>query len=376
MLQPVKKMAVVHDWLIEVGGAEKVLSAILALYPNAHLFTLVKSEKILKMVSIFPPSITTSFIQWFPFVKKNYRNYLPFFPMAIESFDLSSYDLIISSSHAVAKGIRTHRKQLHICYCHTPARYLWSDQYKRQMSRIKSLLAKPILDYIKKWDLKTLDRVDYFIANSNYIGNRIKESYGLSTETIYPPVSTHRFQVGYHRDDFYLTVSRLVCYKRIDLIIEAFNQMPLKRLYVIGRGPELKNLKKKARSNIHFLGFQPDEQLHGYLEKAKALIFAAEEDFGIVPVEAQAAGTPVIAYGKGGVLETVIPYKTGLFFAEQEVESMIKTINDFETHSFDPNLIRSNAERFGEARFKKEFDSFIKKKWEEFSENRRNRKTF
>lgn len=365
------KTAIVHDWLISLGGAEKVLFAILDIYPSP-VFTLIKSDQTFQDQRINLSDVKTSFIQSLPFSVTAYRNYLPLFPRAIQQFDLQSYDLVISSSHAVAKGVKIHPHQLHICYCHTPFRYVWDlhDHYMKTIKGIKGYLGKIVCSHLKKWDFKTANHVDHFIANSHYVANRIQRNYNRHSHVIYPPVATHLFRDNVDKRDFYLTASRLVSYKRIDVIVEAFRKMPKKQLYIIGEGPEEKKLKQHSASNIHFLGFQSDFKLREYLKRAKAFIFAAEEDFGIVPVEAQAAGTPVIAYGKGGALETVIPFKTGIFFDEQTPEKIQQAVKQFEDMTFNTDEIRLNAARFSESRFKKEMQKFIEEKWKVFCEDR------
>ncbi|HBR3283618.1 TPA: glycosyltransferase, partial [Klebsiella pneumoniae] len=274
--------------------------------------------------------ITTTFIQKLPKAKKKYQQYLPLMPLAIEQLDLSSHDIILSSSHAVAKGVLTGPDQLHISYVHSPIRYAWDlqHQYLREsgLNRgIKGLFAKWILHKIRLWDTRTANGVDFFIANSKFISRRIKKVYGREADVIYPPVDVERFKLKREKQDFYLTASRLVPYKRIDLIVEAFSKMPEKRLVVIGDGPEMSKIRKIAGANIEILGFQPNDVMEEYMMDAKAFVFAAEEDFGITPVEAQACGTPVIAFGKGGVLETIKNLgqeePTGLFFYEQNIDS-------------------------------------------------------
>lgn len=353
------KVAIVHDWLVSQGGAERVLSALLDLYP-ADLFTLLYDEKVLQGLSTQPLSVTASFVQKLPLAKRLYRNYLPLFPKAIESFDLSGYDLIISSSHAVAKGIKKREGQIHICYCHTPMRYVWDlyEQYVEPLTGIKRALAKITLQRLKEWDFKSSSRVDYFIANSHYIKERIQTSYQRDSVVIYPPVDVAGFE-KMPRSDFYITLSRLVPYKRVDLIVDAFTQMGNKRLLVIGTGPEEEDLKKRAGPLVEFLGFQPDSAIKTLLAQARALIFAAEEDFGIVPVEAQAAGTPVIAYGKGGALETVIDGKTGIFFDTQTPESLTQAISRFERLNFNADEIIAHAQKFRTERFKQEISAFV-----------------
>ena len=364
------KIAIVHDWLVKFGGAEKVLEAIYELY-DAPIYTLITDYKNINQSTFKNAEIHTSFIQSLPKAIENYSFYLPIFPLAIEQFDLSEYDMVISSSHAVAKGVITGANQLHICYCHTPMRYAW-DLYHFYMNSIKNRLkrffARLILHYLRIWDLSTVNRVDYFVANSKYVSKRIKKIYGKDCKVIYPPVDVKKFNICEKKEDFYLIVSRLVPYKRIDIAVQAFGYLKDKKLLVIGDGPELKKLKKLASKNIEFLGYQTENVVKNYMEKAKAFIFPAEEDFGIAPVEAQACGTPVIAYRKGGSLETIINKKTGLFFDKQDVKSLVKAIKDFENleDKLNPYEIRKNSERFRKERFIEEFKSFVEEKKEEY----------
>ena len=366
------KTALVHDWLVNISGSEKVLEAIYELYPG-KIHTLVLDKTKIENSILSTADIETSFIQKLPLAKTKYRNYLMLFPTAIEQFDLSDYELIISSSHAVAKGVLTNSNQLHICYCHTPIRYAW-DLYHFYIKEsnlhkgLKGILAKLILHYIRMWDISSTNRVDYFIANSKYVAKRIKKIYRRDSTVIYPPVNVKEFEVCTQKENFYLTVSRLVPYKRIDLLVDAFSMLPKKKLIVIGEGPELKKLKRKAPKNVEFLGYQQLDTIKNYMKKAKAFLFAAEEDFGIAPVEAQACGTPVIAYGKGGTAETVVDKKTGILFPKQNVESIISAIKLFEKmeDKFDPFIIRENAERFSKDKFVEKFKSFVNKKLEEF----------
>lgn len=361
------KIAIVHDWLVTYAGAERVLEQIIALFPDADLFSLVDFLPENKRFFIKNKKVKTSFIQYLPFAETKYRYYLPLFPMAIERFDLSKYDLIISSSHCVAKGVKVSRNQTHICYFHTPVRYAWDlrEQYLIEANLdkgIKKIIANKVLDYIKDWDIRTITRINYAVCNSNYIKERIRKNYGINAVVIYPPVDISKFEVCEKKENFYLTVSRMVPYKKIPLIVEAFSKMPDKKLIVIGDGPEFDKVKKIRTQNIELLGYQEDSVVKEFMKKAKAFVFAAEEDFGIVVVEAQACGTPVIAYGKGGALETVIDGVSGTFFKEQTIESLISTVNSFEKMSFDPIKIRQNTERFSIDRFKKEFLSFINSK--------------
>jgi len=366
------KIALVHDWLITLAGAERVLEAIYEIYP-APIYTLLVDKKKLKGTIFEKAKINTSFIQKFPFAKKRYRNYLPFFPLAIEQFDLTKYDIIISVSTCVAKGVLTRSDQIHICYCCTPMRYAWDLYYQylkesKLNKGIKSFFVRLILHYLRLWDVVTANRVDYFIANSKYVATRIKKIYRREAVVIYPPVDINKFEISSNKENFYLTVSRIVPYKKIDLIVEAFSHMPDKKLIVIGEGPDLKKIKSKASKNVELLGYQPFDVLKKYMQKAKAFIFAAEEDFGIAPVEAQACGTPVIAYKNGGVRESIIEMKTGLFFENQTIQNLIEAINYFEKKetTFDPLEIRKNAERFSNERFKKEFKAFVNEKITKF----------
>ena len=363
------KPALIYEWLVTIGGGEKTLSAIEEVYP-APIYTLIHDSKKMKGTAFEGKTINSSFIQKLPFANRFYRNYLPLFPLAIEQFDLSEYDLIISTSHAVAKGVLTHAQQLHLCYCLTPMRYAWdlTHRYLEGMSGVQKMIAKAALHYLRNWDIVSLGRVDHFAAISSYIAKRIKKIYGKEATVIYPPVDTEQILFSSSKEDYYLTVSRLVPYKRIDLIVEAFSYLPEKRLIVVGDGPEMKKVKSKAGKNVEILGWQPDQRVRTLMSKAKGFIFAAEEDFGIVVVEAQAAGTPIIAFGKGAVLETVLPKETGIFFPEQTPSSLISSLQEFERRDHDPDRIRSYARTFNRDRFKKEFKQFVEKKIEGFHE--------
>lgn len=363
------KVALVHDWLTEMGGAEKVFRAIYDLYPEADIYTLVANEALLEKLGVPNDKVHTSFISRLPFAKTKYRNYLPLFSRAIESFDLSSYDLIISSSYSVAKGVLTHTNQVHICYCHSPVRYAWDlyHQYLRESNLtkgIKAMVVKNVLHKLRIWDVISANRVDYFIANSNYIAKRIQKVYRRDATTIYPNVDVTSFTLEENKDDYYFTCSRLVPYKKIDLIVKAFAQMPTKKLVVIGDGPDMSKVKAVATSNVELMGYQSFEVLRSKMQKAKAFVFAAEEDFGIAPVEAQACGTPVIAFGKGGSLETVIDGKTGVLYYEQTEQAIIDAVDKFERiqGNLKFELIRANAEAFSTSRFKEEFESYVNSK--------------
>ncbi len=362
------KTAIVHDWLVTYGGAERVLEQMILIYPEADLFSLYDFIPEGQRGFILNKKVTTSFLQKMPFAKSKYRSYLPLMPLAIEQFDLSQYDLIISSSYAVAKGVITGPDQLHICMCYSPIRYAWdlTHQYLEESGLnkgIKGWIAKYMLHKIRMWDYRTANGVDYFIAISNYIERRIKKVYNRESFVIYPPVDFDFFKLHTQKDDYYLTTSRFVPYKKIGMIVEAFSKMPEKKLVVIGDGPLFNKVKSIAGSNIELMGFQSRETIREYMQRAKAFVFAAVEDFGIVTVEAQACGTPVIAYGKGGSLETIIENKTGIFFYRQHPDDIINAVKRFESGivAFDPAFVHNNAQRFAEERFKKEFKDFVEK---------------
>lgn len=366
------KVAIVHDWLTVFGGAERVLAQIIELFPEAELFSLLDFLPEKERVHLQGKKAKTTFIQKLPFAKRLYRCYLPLMPLAIEQLDLSSYNLVISSSFAVAKGVITSPDTLHICYCHTPARYLWdlSFQYLKGKGFCLGGLARIMLHKLRVWDVVSSVRVDYFVANSLFVAKRIQKNYRRDYHVIYPPVDVDTFSLYKEKQDFYLTASRLVPYKKIDCIVKAFCQMPDKRLVVIGDGPELATLKKlgKGRANISFLGYQSPAVLVDYMQKAKAFVFAALEDFGIAPVEALSCGTPVIAFGKGGVLETVrgldAEKPTGCFFDAQTDQSVVDGVKDFEKNrdKIKPEACRERALSFSNQAFQKAFTHFVKSK--------------
>lgn len=371
------KTAIVHEWLVNYAGSEKVVESFTSIWQDADVFTLVdflNDEE--RRIILKGKEAKTSFIQSLPYAKKRHRKYLPLFPKAIESFDLSKYDLIISSSHSVAKGVRTNKNQLHICYCHSPMRYAWdeADYYLKEAnlnSGIKGLVAQSILKYLRKWDLKSADNVDYFIANSNHIAKKIKRIYNRHADVIYPPVDVEKFSLATEKEDFYLTASRLVPYKRIDLIIEAFARMPDKKLIVIGSGPEKERLKAKAASNISLIGYQEFDSLKSYMQKAKAFVFAAEEDFGIIVVEAMACGTPVIAGNFGGTTESVVDKKTGVLFPNQTVDSIVEAVKNFDViaKSINNSEIRIHSEKFSREIFEKNIKAYVDEKIQLFKTN-------
>lgn len=361
------RVAVVHDWLVTYGGAERTLARILECYPQAEVFTLVDFLPEEERGFLGERQVHHSFVQQLPFARRHYRNYLPLMPLAIESFDLSDFDLIISSSFCAAKGVLTGPDQVHVSYVHSPMRYAWDlqHQYLREHGLehgLKGLLTRSLLHRMRMWDLRTANGVDRFICNSDFIARRVWKTYRRESQVVHPPVDTEFFRPdGEEGADYYLTAGRLVPYKRTRLIIEAFARLPERRLVVIGDGPEFRELKALAGSNVTMLGHQSAPAVRWHMQRARAFLFAALEDFGIVPVEAQACGTPVIAYGRGGVTESVIEGKTGMFFPEQTVESLLGAISQFERRlaRFSRNEIRGNAARFGVERFKQQFRACV-----------------
>jgi glycosyltransferase involved in cell wall biosynthesis len=371
------KVALVHDWVVTLGGAEKALQAFHELWPEAPLYTLVYDRESVCKLGFDPKDIRASFIQRLPGAVKWYRNYLPFYPLAIEQLDLSGHQVILSSSHAAAKGVLTRSDQLHICYCHTPIRYAWDlyHQYLHDHSLdrgLRSAIARMILHYIRTWDTSTAPRVDYFIANSHYTAHRIWRAYRRRATVIFPPVDVDKFIPSLKKDDYFIFVSRLVPYKHADLVVAAFTEMGIP-LLVVGDGPQLEKCRSLAGRNISFLGYQPDAKVADLMGRARALVFAAEEDFGIVPVEAQASGTPVIAFGKGGIEDTVIPADgsnweqvTGVFFFEQTTDAIIGAVKQFIEweKKFNVDVLRQRAELFTEKRFKEQIYRYVSDKWE------------
>lgn len=377
-----KSIGIIADWLVTYAGAERVVKDFIDVYPESELYSVVDFLNHDAKKLFHNKSVKTTFIQKLPSAKKRYQKYLPLMPLAVEQLDVSEHDVILSSCHAVAKGVLTGPDQLHISYVHSPIRYAWDmqHQYLREAGLDKGLnglITKWLLHKIRLWDYRTANGVDHFVANSQFIARRIKKVYGRDADVIYPPVDVDRFTLREDKEDFYFTASRMVPYKRIDLIVEAFSKMPDKKLIVIGDGSEMAKIKAKAGKNIEILGYQPNEVMVDHMQRAKAFVFAAEEDFGITPVEAQACGTPVIAFGKGGALETVRPFgtehPTGLFFDKQTPESVIEAVKRFdEIGSFiTPENCRNNSLRFSSERFKKEIFEYVDAKWKLFNENKK-----
>nr|WP_199296251.1 glycosyltransferase [Trichocoleus sp. FACHB-591] len=373
------KYALVHEWLTPkaTGGSELVVQEILQ-HIDADPYALIDFESTNPESYLFQRQIGTTFLQYFPGARGGVQKYLPLLPLAIEQLDLRPYDVILSSSHAVAKGVLTGPHQLHICYCHTPMRYAWdlTFDYLRSSALGRGVLGwatRWLLHYLRQWDVLSANRVDYFIANSQNTARRIWRYYRRPATVIYPPVHTERFPFQAQKQDFYLTVSRLVSYKKTSLIVRAFNQSG-RSLVVIGSGPELQELRKIAKPNIQILGWQPDTVVAKYMAEAKAFVYAAHEDFGIAPVEAQACGTPVIAYGAGGALETVRDVRqysdtaTGVLFSTQSEVALIEAVEYFETHAqaFNPEVVRSHALTFDAKAFARQYLSFVEHCCQEF----------
>lgn len=358
------KVAIVHDWLVNYGGAERVVEAMLSIYPDADIFTLVYDEK--KMGKIFPKEkVHPSFIQKWPMATKLYTKFLKFMPKAFESFDFSGYDLVLCSSSSCAKGVITPPSVPHIAYIHTPMRYAWDQyfEYKKRSGKLTRFFMDKWMSEIRLWDFVSSQRIDSIAANSSYISRRIEKYWNRESTVIFPPVDTDRLSPnGKDSEDFYVVFSRFVPYKRIDLAIKACGELN-RKLVVIGSGSQEKELKELAAeyngADITFTGRISDEEVKDYLQRCRALLFCAEEDFGIIPVEAQACGRPVIAFKKGGALETVVEGKTGTFFSEQTSESLMDAIERFEKMTFDTEKIVEHAKTFSTSRFCAQLKHFI-----------------
>lgn len=366
------KVAVVHEWLDTYAGSERVLEQILKVYPAADLFAVVDFLKDDERGFVLGKRATTTFIQRLPGARKHFRSYLPLMPLAVEQLDLSGYDLVVSSSHAVAKGVITGPDQLHVSYVHSPIRYAWDMQHQylneSGLSKgFKGAIARLVLHYMRLWDLRTANGVDVFIANSAFIARRIRKVYRREAQVIFPPVDLGRFQVQERKEDFYLAAARMVPYKKMPLIAEAFAKMPGKRLVMIGDGTEIERVRAVAGPNVKVLGYQDTDVLADHMRRARAFVFAAEEDFGIMPVEVQACGTPVIAFGRGGATETVVTegaQRTGLFFHEQTVPAIVDAVTRFELGPPCTAVdCRANAERFSVASFQAGLQSAVSQGW-------------
>ena len=361
------KVALLHDYLNQAGGAERVLLALTKLYPEAPIYTLIHDPKTLS--GFDDKKVKTSFLQKMPWAKSKTRWFLPMMPTAVEELNLNNYDLVISSSSALIKGVITQPQTLHICYCHTPTRYLWSEAHSYAKEIKEGRLVKHFLPFLlnklRSWDQLASQRVDHFIANSNFVAQRIKNYYDRESTVIYPPVDTENFYISKDLGNYYLAAGRLKPYKKIDLVVKAFNKLNLP-LKIIGTGEEEDKLRKMAKPNIEFLGPVSEEKKREYFSQCLAFINPQEEDWGITPIEAMASGRPVIAYGQGGVLETVIDNKTGKFFEEQSWEALIDTILHFNHKDFDPQAIKHHAEQFNTQYFYQKIKEFVDNKWNDF----------
>lgn len=377
------KYALVHEWLTPkaTGGSELVVEEILQ-HIKADLYALIDFESTNPQSYLYGRSIGSTFLQRFPLARNGVQKYLPLLPIAIEQFDLRDYDVVLSSSHAVAKGILTGPHQLHVCYCHTPMRYAWDLTFDYLQDSpagkgIAGIMTRYLLHRLRQWDVASANRVDYFIANSHHTARRIWRCYRRQAKVIYPPVNLERFYFTPHKEDFYLSVSRLVSYKKISLIVRAFNQLGYP-LVIIGDGPDFPLVNQSAQSNIKVLGNQPNQVVEQYMAKAKAFVYAACEDFGIALVEAQACGTPVIAYGGGGALETVLdirqyPQKgTGILFSSQTSENLIKTVETFEKfqHLIKSESCRQQAAKFTPKIFEMSYLAFLEDCEKDFIQKR------
>lgn len=362
-MQKKLKVAIVHYWLVSMRGGEKALEQICEIYPEADIFTLVcKPEKLSD--AILKHRIVTSFIQRLPFGVSKYQHYLPLMLFAIEAFDLTGYDLVITSDTNVTKGVVLPPGVLHVNYCHTPMRYAW-DMYHDYLNnsglgRVKKMIMSVVMSYLRVWDVAASNRVDYFIANSGNVRRRIAKHYRRDAEVVFPPVSVHDFDLGRGEGEFYLMAGQIIPYKRVDLAVDAFNRSG-RELVIIGEGSDLAKLKAKAKKNVRFLGHQSFASLRDHFARCKAFIFPGEEDFGITLLEAQACGRPVIAYAKGGALETVADGSTGLFFSEQDAESLNAAVDRYENgdHAITADKCRENALKYSNERFREHFKTFI-----------------
>lgn len=359
-------VALVHDWLNQIGGAEDVLETLTHVYPDVPIYTSLYWQQ--KMPTQWQTwDIHTSMIDKLPFAHTRHQMYLPLYPMAFEHFDFSGYDLVISNKSGFCHGIVTEPETLHVCYCLTPTRYVWRyHQYAKQenISAPARAVLPPFISYLRQWDRVAADRVDHFIAISEEVRRRIAKVYQRDAAIIYPPVDTSRFDISNQVDDYYLLVGRLVPYRNIDILIQAFNKMG-RPLLITGSGRDRERLEALAGPTVQFLGYVPDAELPDLFARCRAFMWPGEEDFGIAPVQAMASGRPVIAYAAGGALETVIDGQTGAFFKEQTVEAIIDAVENFDTNSVDPGFLRLHAEQFDTAVFKRQLSQFVEQKMEE-----------
>jgi glycosyltransferase involved in cell wall biosynthesis len=365
------KIALVHDYLVQYGGAERVLEAFCEAFPQAPIYTMVYDEKMTNG-AFRSRKIRTSFLQKIPLVSSHHRTYPLLMPLAIESFDLGDFDVVLSDSNSYAKGVVTGADTLHITYCHTPMRYAWDNCHRHMRefgySRLTQRLLPIAVSYLRLWDKISAERPDLYLANSNFVATRIRKYYHKDCEVLYPPVNFEKFHISENIGDYFLMVGRALPYKRFDIVIEAFNKLELP-LKIIGKGPEMEHLKKSAKSNIEFLGYLNDEETSRYYSHCKAFIFPSEEDFGITPLEAMASGRPVIAYRGGGALETVIEGETGIFFDRQDFSTIIEAVKSFDPCRFNPQRIREHVSIFDKERFKEKIRQIVEEGYDKFKSN-------
>lgn len=370
------KVALVHDLLTQMGGAERVLAVLHQMYPEAPIYTLAANfDKM--MHDLKGADIRTTWAQKIPGIEANFKKLLPLYPFALQQMDFREYDVVISSSFAFVKGIKVPKETFHLCYCHTPMRFAWDFETYISRESYSPLIKNGLrfyVKYLKYWDRKTAGRVNEYIANSTIVKERIHNCYRRESSVIFPPVETDRYRISEQVDDFYLIVSRLIPYKRIDLAVEAFNQIGAK-LYVVGGGPDLERLRGMAKSNVQFLGRLEDEEVAKLMSQCRAFIFPGEEDFGITPLEVNAAGRPVIAYKGGGALDTIRPPLNGVYFEQPNAASLADAVRQCESMTWNPELIRAHAEKFNVDRFKSEFDQHLQTKYRAFLESTKQRKS-
>jgi glycosyltransferase involved in cell wall biosynthesis len=375
------RVAIVHDWLVNYAGSERVLEQLIALFPRADLFSLVDFLPPERRGFLAGRPVATSFLQRMPFARRTFRACLPLMPLAVEQLDLSAYDLVISSSHCVAKGVLTGPDQLHVSYVHTPMRYAWDAQREYLAGAgldrgLRGWCARWMLHKLRGWDARSTNGVDALVANSQFIARRVEKAWRRTARVIYPPVDVDAFALSKDREDFYVTASRLVPYKKVDVLVEAFAHMPQRRLIVIGDGPQRKKLAARAPANVQVLGHQSFEFLRSHLERARAFVYAAREDFGIVLAEAQACGCPVIAFSQGGAAEIVRPLTserpTGVLFDAQTPQAVVDAVAQFERHArrIDPADCRAGVLRFDAERFRREFFDYAMREWADFNARR------
>ena len=367
------RIAVVHEWLLDFAGSERVLREILDVLPQADLFALIDRPEEELAAAIPRRAKATTLLQRLPRPQRWLRYYVPLMPFAVKQLDVSAYDIVISNSHAVAKGIATTPRQLHLSYVHTPMRYAWDlrEEYLRAAGLERGPLAwgaRLLLERLRAWDQRSAEGVDVFLANSAHVAGRIRKAYGRQAEVVHPPVDTSAFPLWQAKEDFYLTVSRLQPYKRVDLLVEAFARMPKRRLVVIGDGPQMRHLRSTTSPNVELRGRLPTAQVREHMQRARAFLFAGIEDFGIVMAEAQACGTPIIALGSGGAAE-IVRDETGVLFSEQTADALIQAVRRFEQEPgrFAAQSCRQNAMRFDRYRFRRRFEQLVHSHWERFS---------